>query len=51
MGGHSINRFLDFTTGNKCSFIGGYIFVGINVYIQIIFVGFETNEYKVIFVG
>jgi hypothetical protein len=36
---------LEYTIGNKCSFIGT------DEYIQIIFVGFETDVYKVIFVG
>jgi hypothetical protein len=39
------------TTGNMCSFIGDYKFVGTDEYIQIILVGFETDEYKGIFAG
>jgi hypothetical protein len=39
------------TIGNRCSIVGDYIFIGTNEYIQIIFVGPETDENKAIFVG
>jgi hypothetical protein len=37
------------TIENKC--FGDYIFVGTDEYIQIIFIGFETDEYNIIFVS
>jgi hypothetical protein len=37
--------------GKWNSFVDGFIFVGTNKYIQIIFIGFETDEYNFIFVG
>jgi hypothetical protein len=39
------------TIGKWYSFIGGFIFVGTDEYIQIIFIGFETDEYNFIFIG
>jgi hypothetical protein len=33
---------LEYTIGNKCSFIGDYIFIGTDEYFQIIFIGFEN---------
>jgi hypothetical protein len=32
-------------TGKRHSFIGDFIFIGTDKYIQIIFVGFKTDEY------
>jgi hypothetical protein len=42
---------LSCTTGKHHSFIGVFKFVGTDEYIQIIFIGPETDEYKLIFVG
>jgi hypothetical protein len=39
------------TIGKWHSFISGFLFIGTDEYIQIIFVSFETNEYNFIFVG
>jgi hypothetical protein len=40
-----------FTTAKRHSFVGGFKFVGTDEYIQIIFIGFETDEYNFIFAG
>jgi hypothetical protein len=39
------------TTGKHHSFIGVFKFIGIDEYIQIIFIGPETDEYKLIFIS
>jgi hypothetical protein len=38
-------------TRKRHSFVGGFKFVGTDEYIQIIFIGFGTDECKFIFVG
>jgi hypothetical protein len=40
-----------FTTGKHHSFVGGFKFIDTDKYIQIIFVGFEIDEYNFIFIG
>jgi hypothetical protein len=45
-----VRELMAIAIGNRDSFISDYIFISTNVYIQLIFVGFETNEYKVIFI-
>jgi hypothetical protein len=42
---HCLGKEILYTTGKY------YLFIGINQYIQIIFIGLEINKYKVIFVG
>jgi hypothetical protein len=39
------------TTVNRDSFVSDYIFIGTDIYIQIIFVSFKTDAYNIIFVG
>jgi hypothetical protein len=39
------------STGKHHSFVSFFKFVSTDEYIQIIFAGPETNEYKVIFIG
>jgi hypothetical protein len=39
------------TTGKHHSFVGVFKFISTDEYIQIIFVGPEIDEYKLIFVG
>jgi hypothetical protein len=38
-------------TRKRHSFVGGFKFVGTDEYIQIIFIGFGTEECKFIFIG
>jgi hypothetical protein len=44
-------RMFDLFSGKRHSFVGYFNFIGIDECIQIIFIGPETNEYKLIFIG
>jgi predicted secreted protein len=45
------NLFKTNTRGKRHSFVGYFKFIGTDKYIQIIFVGPKTDEYKLILIG